>query len=171
MDCPDSCALEVTVADGRIERLRGARDHPDTAGFICTKVSRFARRVYHDGRLLHPLRRTGAKGTGEFEPISWDEAIGEITERFLEVRREWGGEAILPYHYGGSNGYLSDGFLDDLYFAKLGASRLARTLCAVPTTMVATDMYGQMPGVAFEDYPNAKCIVIWGRIPKHPTSI
>ena len=77
-----------------------------------------------------------------------------------------GGEAILPYHYGGSNGLLTDGLLDDLYFARLGASRLAKTLCAAPTTAVATGMYGKMPGVAFEDYVHAKCIVIWGANPK-----
>jgi anaerobic selenocysteine-containing dehydrogenase len=162
MDCPDTCALEVRVEEGRIASIRGAKDHPTTAGFICSKVAHFDRRVYHSDRLLYPMRRTGAKGSGEFIPISWEEAIGEITNRFREIILHWGGEAILPYHYGGSNGYMSDGFLDDLYFAKLGASRLARTLCAAPATAVATGMYGKMPGVAFEDYAHAKFILIWG---------
>ncbi len=166
LDCPDGCALEVTVRDGRIERIAGRRDHPVTAGVICTKVARFARRVYHPERLHTPLRRVGPKGAGEFEPIGWDEAIAEITERFRGIAQEWGGEAILPYHYGGSNGLLSDGLLDDLYFARLGASRLVRTLCAAPSTAAALGMYGKMPGVAFEDFVHAKCIVIWGANPK-----
>jgi len=166
MDCPDTCALEVHVEDGQIQRIRGTRDHPDTAGFICTKVARFGRRVTHADRLLYPLRRTGEKGEGTFERITWDDAIGEITGRFREITKTWGAEAILPYRYGGSNGALSDGLLDDLYFARLGASRLARTLCAAPTGAVAQAMYGKMPGVAFADYERASCIVIWGANPK-----
>jgi len=166
MDCPDTCALQVEMKNDRIHRISGAHDHPTTGGFICTKISRFARRVYHPDRLLHPMRRSGAKSAGEFERISWEEAIAEITRRFQEIRRRWGGEAILPYHYGGSNGLLSDGFLDDLYFARLGASRLAKTLCAAPSTEVAVAMYGKMPGVAFEDYVHAKFILIWGANPK-----
>lgn len=166
MDCPDTCSLEVRVADGRIEKIGGTRENPVTAGFICDKVSQFARRVYHADRLLHPQRRIGRKGEGRFERISWDAAIGEIAARLAEIRERWGGEAILPYHYGGSNGFLSDGLLDDYFFARIGASRLARTLCAAPAGEVALGMYGKMPGVAFEDYPLAKCILIWGANPK-----
>ncbi len=166
MDCPDTCALEVQVKDGRIEKIGGSREHPNTAGFICDKIASFGERVYHETRLHHPLRRTGPKGTAQFENISWDAAIGEITARLKETAAKWGAESILPYHYGGSNGYLTDGFLDDLFFARLGASRLARTLCAAPAGEVALGMYGKMPGVAFEDYPRAKCIVIWGANPK-----
>ncbi|MBI4483611.1 MAG: molybdopterin-dependent oxidoreductase [Acidobacteria bacterium] len=166
MDCPDTCALEVVVDDGRIQRIGGAQDHPTTNGFICDKVSRFARRVYHGDRLLYPMRRRGPKGAGEFVRISWVEAMAEITSRFREIIRGWGSEAILPYHYGGSNGLLSDGWIDAFYFARLGASRLARTLCAAPTTEVAMGMYGKMPGVAFEDYRYAKFILICGANPK-----
>lgn len=166
MDCPDTCALEVEVADGAVVAIGGAADHPTTRGFICSKVARYHRRLDHPDRLLHPLRRVGAKGEGRFERISWEEAIGTITERFREIRERWGGEAILPYHYGGSNGLLSDGFVDHLYFARLGASRLARTLCAAPSGAVATGMYGKMPGVAHEDFPAARAIVVWGANPK-----
>jgi anaerobic selenocysteine-containing dehydrogenase len=166
MDCPDTCGLEVMVSAGKIERIRGTHEHPTTRGFICDKVSHFARRVYHQDRLLYPLRRSGAKGAGAFVRISWDEAIAEITARFKAISQQWGAEAILPFHYGGSNGLLGDKFLDDFYFATLGASRMAITLCAAPSTAVATGMYGKMPGVAFEDYPLAKCIVIWGANPK-----
>jgi len=166
MDCPDTCALEVEVADGAVVAIGGAADHPTTRGFICSKVARYHRRLDHPDRLLHPLRRTGAKGEGRFERISWDEAIGTITERFRDIRERWGGEAILPYHYGGSNGLLSDGFVDDLYFARLGASRIAKTLCAAPSGAVATGMYGKMPGVAHEDFPAARAVVVWGANPK-----
>ena len=128
-------------------------------------MARFGRRLEHPDRLLHPLRRVGPKGEGGFERITWEEAIAEITRRLAEIRERWGGEAILPFHYGGSNGKLSDGLLDSLYFARLGASRLAKTICALPATVAATGMYGKMPGVAFADYPQARAIVIWGANP------
>src|SRR5262249_6638628 len=166
MDCPDTCGLEVTVDEGTIQSIRGTQDYPTTNRFICDKIAHFGRRVYHEDRLLYPLRRNGRKGAGAFVRISWDEAIAEITTRFQSIIQQWGGEAILPYHYGGSNGLLGDTFLDDFYFATLGASRMAKTLCAAPSTEVATGMYGKMPGVAFEDYPQAKCIIIWGANPK-----
>ena len=171
MDCPDSCALDVTVADGKIARIQaapaGGSAHPNTQGFICDKVGKFGRRVYHESRILHPHRRVGPKGEGRFERISWEEAISTIVEKFHAIIAQWGAEAILPYHYDGSNGLLSHDFLDAYLFAKLGASRLARTLCAAPATAVAMGMYGRMPGVAFEDYPKAKAILVWGANPKY----
>jgi anaerobic selenocysteine-containing dehydrogenase len=166
MDCPDTCGLAVTVTDGRIRKIQGTQDHPVTDGFICDKIARFDRRVYHEDRLLYPMRRVGKKGVGEFTRISWGEALTEITDRFKAIIQQWGGEAILPYHYGGSNGLLGDKFMDDFYFATLGSSRMAKTLCAAPSTEVAMGMYGRIPGVAFEDYPLAKCIIIWGANPK-----
>jgi anaerobic selenocysteine-containing dehydrogenase len=171
MDCPDSCALDVIVADGKIARVQAApvekSAHPNTQGFICDKIGKFDRRVYHDSRILHPQRRVGPKGEGRFKRISWDEAIAIIVERFREIIARWGAEAILPYHYDGSNGLLSHDFLDAYFFAKLGASRLARTLCAAPASAVALGMYGKMPGVAFQDYPQAKAILVWGANPKY----
>src|SRR5262245_33697954 len=171
MDCPDSCALDVIVADGEITRIQAApvekSAHPNTQGFICDKVGKFDRRVYHDTRILYPQRRVGPKGEARFERISWDEAISTIVERFRAIIARWGAEAILPYHYDGSNGLLSHDFLDAYFFAKLGASRLARTLCAAPATAVAMGMYGKMPGVAFQDYPKAKAILVWGANPKY----
>ena len=166
MDCPDACALEVQVDDGQVVSIGGRHDHPNTSGFICSKVANFSRRLEHPDRLLHPLRRTGEKGEGRFEEISWESAIAEISTRFETTKQQWGGEAIVPFHYGGSNGMLTDGLLDALFFDRLGASRLDLTICAVPTTEVARGMYGRMPGVAFEDFPQARFIVVWGANPK-----
>lgn len=169
LDCPDTCSLEVSVEDGRITRIDSGPSNPVTEGFICSKVRGFHRRIYHDSRLLHPMRRVGRashRGDGQFERIGWDEAIETIRERFSAIVDEHGAQAILPYHYGGSNGFLTETFLDDLFFSRLGASRLDKTICAAPTTAVAEDMYGSMPGVAFPDYVHAKFILIWGANPK-----
>jgi hypothetical protein len=166
LDCPDTCALHVRVdGDGRVA-LAGDPAHPVTAGFMCSKVARFGRRLDHAERLLTPLAGSGAKGEGRFAPISWDEAIAEITGRLRQVADEHGGEAILPFHYGGSNGILADDSLDDLLFARLGASRLAKTICAAPATAWRRAMNGRMPGVAHEDYVHARAIVLWGANPK-----
>lgn len=166
MDCPDTCSLEVEVTDGRVAKLRASDLNPVTNGFICSKVGHFAQRLYSDERLLYPMRRMGKKGSGKFERISWNEALREICDRFTEIKSQWGSEAILPFNYGGSNGMLGQGTTDTAFFNKLGASRLARTVCAAPTTAVARAMYGRMPGVAFQDYVHARFILIWGANPK-----
>ena len=119
MDCPDSCALDVIVTEGKITRIQAApaerSAHPNTQGFICDKVGRFDRRVYHDTRILYPQRRVGPKGEARFERISWDEAISTIAERFRAIIARWGAEAILPYHYDGSNGLLLSPHIDHLF--------------------------------------------------------
>jgi anaerobic selenocysteine-containing dehydrogenase len=149
-----------------VKRLRGSQLNPVTDGFICSKVGHFAQRVYSKDRLLYPMRRVGPKGNGEFERISWQDAIKEICTRFKQIKAQWGGEAILPFNYGGSNGMLGQGTSDAAFFSKLGASRLAHTVCAAPTSTVAKAMYGKMPGVAFEDYVHSRFILIWGANPK-----
>lgn len=166
LDCPDACSLDVVVRDGEIESIGAGSGNPVTNDFICSKVRRFGERVYHADRVLHPMKRVGNKGEGRFTRIGWDEALSTIAGRLLRVRDEFGGEAILPYDYGGSNGFLTDELLDSVFFSELGASRLLKTICAAPTTEVARDMYGKMAGVAFEDYPEAELIVIWGANPK-----
>ena len=166
LDCPDACALDVEVTDGRVTRIGAAAGSDYTAGFICGKVATSPKRLYHAERILHPLRRVGPRGEGGFERISWDEAIETIAGNLRAVAERWGGEAILPFHYGGSNGLLTDELLDFLFFSRLGASRLAKTICALPATEVARGMYGKMPGVAFSDYPHARAIVVWGANPR-----
>jgi anaerobic selenocysteine-containing dehydrogenase len=162
LDCPDSCSLDVTIRDGRVEALDGNHLNPLTAGYICGKVRHFSELMYGADRLLYPAVRSGPKGSGEFRRVSWNEALDLVVARLAEVRDQFGGEAILPYCYGGSNGWLTQNGLDARFFHRLGASRLARTLCAMPASVAATGLYGKMPGVAFEDYPGARLIVLWG---------
>lgn len=166
MDCPDTCSLDVEVTDGRVSKIRGSRVNPLTDDFICSKVANFTKRLYGRERLLYPMLRIGAKGEGRFQRISWAEAMSIISESCIAIQNRWGGEAILPYSYGGSNGILGQDTSDKAFFAKLGASRLARTVCAAPTTEAAIGMYGKMAGVAFEDYVHSRCIIIWGVNPK-----
>lgn len=165
LDCPDSCSLEVTVENDRITRIDGTDRNPVTAGFICAKVRGFGKRVHGPGRLTQPLRRTGRKGSGQFEPISWDEALDRVAAEMSAAQQRSGGESILGFSYGGSNGLLTDGPLDNALFAHLGASRLRRDVCAAPSGRAQMGMTGKMPGVAFPDYVHARAITVWGANP------
>ena len=128
LDCPDTCSILVTVEEGRVTRLQGDPAHPLTRGFLCHKVANYHRRVYSPLRLLRPMRRIGKKGEGKFAPITWDEALDEIAARFKSIAAEFGAEAILPYSYGGSLGVVHRN-AGHRFFHRLGASRLARTIC------------------------------------------
>lgn len=162
LDCPDTCSLSVTIESGRITRVDGSQRNPFTAGYICAKVRRYAERVYSPLRVLYPQHRVGSKGEGRFERISWDAAIDLIAERFKRIIAEDGPAAILPYHYGGSNGLLSEGALDARFFNRLGAAELLKTICAAPTGTTYRAMFGTMGGVPPEDYRLARAIVLWG---------
>src|SRR6266702_5907675 len=109
LDCPDCCSLVLTVQDGRATRLRGNPEHPVTRGFLCGKVAQYLEREYHPDRLLYPQRRVGAKGEGRFERISWDEALGEIAERWKAIIARDGAQAIWPYQGTGSKGIPQGG--------------------------------------------------------------
>jgi anaerobic selenocysteine-containing dehydrogenase len=165
LDCPDACSLEVRVEDGRVTKLDGDRRNPYTQGFICSKVRHIPDLLYGPDRLLYPERRAGKKGEGRFERISWDEALSIIADRLKAARERFGGESILPYRYGGSNGMLTHEAFDARLFRRLGASTLLRTVCAAATGRAAVGLYGKMPGVAFTDYVHAQLIVIWGMNP------
>jgi anaerobic selenocysteine-containing dehydrogenase len=162
LDCPDLCGLIVTVDQGRVIEVDGDRRSPITDGFVCGKVRKIADHMYGEDRLTTPMVRTGPKGSGQWAPVSWDAALDQIAGRLQAIRARSGGEAILPYHYGGSNGWLTEGSLATRLFRRLGASNLDRTLCAVATTAAARGLYGVTPGVALEDYTHARLIVLWG---------
>jgi anaerobic selenocysteine-containing dehydrogenase len=162
LDCPDACSLDVQVADGRVVKIDGSHRNPMTEGYICAKVRRMPELLYGEGRLLYPAVRQGPKGSGRFARISWDEALDLAAAKMREARERWGSEAILPFCYGGSNGMLTHEAVDTRLFYRLGASRLARTVCAAPTGRAAAGLYGKMPGVALPDYVHAKLIVLWG---------
>jgi anaerobic selenocysteine-containing dehydrogenase len=157
--------LEVRVVDGRVVKVDGDRRNPVTGGYICAKVRRTPDHLYGPDRLLYPARRVGPKGEGRFERISWEEALGLAAERMREARDRFGGESILPLCYGGSNGLLTQDTTDARLFHRLGASRLARTVCAAPSGRAAIGLYGKMAGVAYPDFPKAKLIVLWGANP------
>ena len=165
LDCPDSCSLDVTVEKGRVTTIDGSHLNPTTGGYICAKVRRFGERMYGPDRLIHPSIRKGGKGLAQFERASWDDALGLVTEKMIAARDRWGGESILPYSYGGSNGLLTQDTSDATLFRRLGASRLARTVCAAPTGAANLGMYGKMPSVTYEDFPEARLIIVWGANP------
>ncbi len=162
LDCPDACSLDVTVTDGRVTALGGSRVNPITEGYICAKVRRYPEHLYGEGRVLFPRVRESRKGEGGFRRASWDEALELVAGKLLEVRDRRGGEAILQVSYGGSNGYVSQDTTDARLFYRLGASRLARTVCAAPSGSAATGLTGKMPGIAIQDYAYAKLVVLWG---------
>jgi anaerobic selenocysteine-containing dehydrogenase len=165
LDCPDACSLDVTLQDGRITSIDGSPRNSVTNGYICAKVRRFTERVYGNDRLLYPAIRRGPKGLGLFERASWDDAMALIARKLEEARETWGGESILPYSYGGSNGLLTQDTSDATLFRRLGASRLARTVCAAPTGAANEALYGKMPSITYEDYPEARLIIMWGANP------
>src|SRR6185295_11986517 len=118
-DCPSACALEVELLDDRtIGRVRGARSNSYTSGVICEKVARYAERIHHPDRLLHPLRRKGAKGSGEWQPISWADALDETAEAFLKAEARYGAEAVWPYYYAGTMGLVMRDGINRLRHAK-----------------------------------------------------
>ncbi|MGE0703550.1 MAG: molybdopterin-dependent oxidoreductase, partial [Vicinamibacterales bacterium] len=166
LDCPDSCSLAVSVQHGRIIAIDGDRRNPVTGGFICAKVRRFGDRVYGPDRLLYPAVRVGKKGTGQFTRATWDEALELIADRMRNAIATTGAESILPFSYGGSNGLLTQDNFDSRLWRRLGTSRLARTLCAAPTGAANMALYGKMPSVSYQDYPEASVIVLWGVNPQ-----
>jgi anaerobic selenocysteine-containing dehydrogenase len=165
LDCPDSCSLTVTLQNGKITNINGSSLNPITHGFICAKVRRFGERVYGPERLLYPAVRKGPKGLARFERVPWEDALDRIAEAMCSARDRFGSESVLPYSYGGSNGLLTQDTSDATLFRRFRASRLARTVCAAPTGAANLAMYGKMASVAYEDYPEARLIILWGANP------
>lgn len=160
-DCPDTCAMRVTVQDGRVVKVQGDPDHPPTHGALCTKVSRYAERSYHPERVLHPLKRVGPKGSGQFERVGWDEALSDIAARLQAIAAR-DPEAILPYSYAGTMGLVQGEGMAARFFHRLGASLLDRTICAAAGAEALVQTYGGKVGMHLEFFAEAKLILIWG---------
>lgn len=163
-DCPDTCALLITVEDGVATEVKGDPDHPTTAGVLCTKVARYAERTYHEDRLLHPMKRVGKKGEGKFERISWDEALDTIASRLKDIAAR-DPQAILPYSYCGTMGLVQGESMSMRFFHQIGASLLDRTICASAGSTGYRYTIGSSIGTDMEQFQDAKLIIIWGGNP------
>ena len=162
-DCPDTCAMLVTVENGRAIKVAGDPEHPFTRGFLCTKVNRYVERTYHPDRLLYPMRRVGPKGAGQFERIPWDDAIGEIADRLNAIRGSADGpQAILPYSYCGTMGVVQSSSIDRRFFHAIGASMLDRTICSMAGSVGMRMTVGANIGADPEGLPESDLVLLWG---------
>jgi anaerobic selenocysteine-containing dehydrogenase len=161
-DCPSVCAVDVEVIGGsRIGRVHGARDQPYTAGVVCAKVARYSERIHHPDRLIQPLRRVGLKGSGQFAPIGWDDALDIVAETFLKAEREHGAESVWPYFYAGTMGLVMRDGIERLTHVKR-YSRYFGTICtgiSWPGYLAGT---GRMSGVSPLEIAKSDVIVLWG---------
>jgi molybdopterin guanine dinucleotide-containing S/N-oxide reductase-like protein len=181
-DCPDACGVLITVEDGRATKIKGDPAHPVTRGFLCAKVAKYLDRVYSPDRVLYPMRRLGPKGPSglrsfappgragapvpaqalqEWQRISWDEALDEITSRFTKIAAESGSEAILPYSFGGTLGMLNSASMDRRFFHRLGASQLARNICSAAGEAGLESVLGVKLGTEPEQFRHSRYIIAW----------
>ncbi len=160
-DCPDTCSMIFTVEDGKVLGVKGNPDHPMTRGGLCVKLKDYEKRHYHSDRVLYPLRRTGPKGSKQFERISWDEALDEITKRWKSIIEEHGPEAIIPYSYLGHQGLVHGLNGGDAFFNRMGATVCERTFCGEGSCTAWLLTVGPTAGVDPESYIHSKYIVIW----------
>jgi anaerobic selenocysteine-containing dehydrogenase len=160
-DCPDTCSLVTTVENGIATRVQGNPAHPHTDGVLCAKVSKYTERTYHPERILTPLKRTGPKGSGQFTPVGWDEALGDIAQRLQAIAAR-APEAILPYSYAGTMGMVQGESMDRRFFHQLGASLLDRTICASAGGEGLVQTLGGKVGMKVEFFAESKLILIWG---------
>jgi anaerobic selenocysteine-containing dehydrogenase len=163
-DCPDTCALLVTVRDGRAVKVAGNPEHASTGGVLCTKVSRYTERTYSKERLLTPMRRVGPKGEGRFAPVSWDEALDDIAARLKAIAAR-DPQRILPYSYAGTMGWVQGEGLGSRLFNRIGASLLDRTICSSPGMTGLHYTLGGAVGMDVERFADSKLILIWGSNP------
>src|ERR1700761_2380000 len=172
-DCPDSCGVLVTVDEltGRAVKVQGDPSHPVTRGFLCGKVAKYLDRVYSPDRLLYPMRRKKGVPKGPlpqgreaeaFERITWNEALDEVAAKLTKIAAEFGPESVLPYSYAGTIGQLGYGSMDRRFFHRLGASQLARTICAEAGGTALKSVYGVKLGTVPQDFVHAGLVIAWG---------
>jgi anaerobic selenocysteine-containing dehydrogenase len=164
-DCPSTCALDVEILDDRtIGRVHGSKDNAYTAGVICAKVARYAERIHHPDRLTRPLRRTGPKGSGQYAPISWDDALDVVAEKFLEAERVHGSQAVWPYYYAGTMGLVQRDGIHRLRHAKK-YSGFHSTICVNASYTGFAAGTGRVAGSDPREMAKSDLIVIWGTNP------
>jgi len=163
-DCPDTCSFVTTVQEGVAVKVQGNPAHPQTDGALCTKVSRYTERTYHPKRILQPLQRNGPKGSGQFRPVSWDVALGDIAARLqaIAARGPDAAQAILPYSYAGTMGLVQGESIAARFFNQLGASQLDRTICSSAGGEAVALTLGGKVGMRVEYFAESKLILIWG---------
>lgn len=164
LDCPDTCSLSVEVQGGEIVKVRGSEGNPYTAGVICNKVARYYPEFVHGpDRLIRPLKRTGPRGSGQFEPIAWDEALDLIHAGFTKAIEQHGPQSVLPFNYAGPHGELAGGSMDRRFFHKLGATMLSRgPLCGLVRGSAYASLFGTAPGMPPTQLRDSDFIVVWG---------
>ncbi len=164
-DCPDTCGIVTTVENGRAVDIAGVPEHPITQGWLCAKVRPYLDHVYHPDRLTHPMRRVGPKGSGHWQQITWDEALDEILERWLDIIDDFGAEAILPYSYSGTLGLVQNVVTSGRFWNRLGASRLQRSICGAAAEFAVEATLGARWSPAYEAVLSSKLVIIWGHNP------
>ena len=164
LDCPDTCSLSVSVAEGRITAVRGSRALPYTAGVVCEKVAHHTVQWVHGPqRLTHPLARTGPRGSGRFAPISWDEALDRVHEGLSRAIAAHGPQSVAPLNYAGPHGILSGDSMSLRFFHRLGASQLYRgSMCGAVRREAWVGTYGAVPGLGPEAAGQASLLLLWG---------
>ena len=160
-DCPDTCSLLTTVKDGVAIKVQGNPHHPLTDGVLCTKVSRYTERTYHPDRVLHPMKRVGPKGSGQFRQVSWEEALSDIAAR-LKAIADKHPERILPYSYAGTMGMVQGESIAMRFFNLLGAAKLDRTICSSAGSEALAQTFGSKVGMKVQHFAESKLILIWG---------
>lgn len=160
-DCPDACGLLVYKEKGTVVKVAGDPAHPFTRGMLCPKMAHYERTVYSPRRILAPLRRTGAKGSGQFKPISWDEALAEIADTWHHIIDTYGGEAILPYSFSGTMGMVQHNAYHGLFY-RLGASELDRTICSAAKNYGWKTIMGDTLRMRPQDGQYSDFIILWG---------
>ena len=160
-DCPDTCSMIFEVQEGKLIGVKGNPDHPMTRGGLCVKLNDYEKRHYHPDRLLYPMRRTGPKGSKQFERITWDEALDEIVTRWKAIIAKQGPQAIVPYSYLGNQGLVHGLNGGDAFFNRMGATVTERTFCGEGSCTAWLLTVGPTAGVDPESFIHAKFIIIW----------
>lgn len=161
-NCHDTCGMITEVQDGKVIRVCGDQDHPITKGALCLKGATYAKQINSPQRQLFPLKRVGKKGEGKFEQISWDEAIKTITDNFKKNISQYGSESIWGYWYSGTLGAATNYSMNRRFLYRLGASRIAQTVCSEAGKEACTYTFGTMEGMDPQDFVNSKLIISWG---------